>query len=128
MSKERNICQEKSCRNYQSYCRLHLGASAKVIKPIAKESDKRKEVNKEYYKNAKIFVNTHPICQAGIKDVCTKKSVCVHHKKGRNSKEDLMNEKYWLSVCLPCHQVIELNPSYSIQQGFSVSRHSKKVA
>lgn len=128
MSKERNICNIPSCRNYQKYCRLHLNASMKEVKPIAKESDKRKELNKDYYKNAKKFVAANPVCQANIKDVCTRKAVCVHHKKGRNSKEDLMDEKFWLSVCLPCHKVIEENPAFSIQQGFSVSRHSKKVA
>jgi hypothetical protein len=103
-----------------------MNFSVKEVKPIKKESDERKKINrKEYGPNAKQFIVDNPICQAGIKDVCAGKSQCVHHKIGKASKEELLDEKYWLAVCFNCHRVIEDNSAFAKQNGFSLSRHSK---
>lgn len=129
MTRDRNICSDRECRNYGSYCRIHLGASVKEIKPIAKKSKEREKLDrKEYAPKAKQFVKDHPVCQAGIPGICSKDSVCVHHKAGKNSKVDLLDETRWLAVCFPCHRIIEENPDYARQQGFSLSRHSKDTA
>jgi hypothetical protein len=126
---EKSICNIPSCRNYQRYCRIHLSGSLKQPKPIAKESKERKEINrKEYAPKAAEFVKNNPKCQANIKDVCSGASQCVHHKKGKNSKEDLLDNNYWLAVCFNCHRVIEDNPAFARQEGFSISRHKKERA
>lgn len=116
-----------SCRicDNGGYCRLHPKPLLKEEKPIAKQSDKMKQAMKEYTKSAKKFKAAHPNCFARIKDVCTGKTTDIHHMKGKKSKEDLLDEKFWLPVCRACHNVIEKNPLYSRQQGFSVSRLTK---
>ena len=58
--------------------------------PIKKVSDNRKELNKEYYKDAKLFIKENPLCQLQMNG-CTKKAQHVHHVKGRIGK--LLMEK-----------------------------------
>ncbi len=124
----KDLCQDKNCSNYLKYSRYchHVGFTIKPETVIKKESDKRKEVNrKEYGPKSRKFVKDNPNCQAAISGLCDGKSKCVHHKKGKNSKDDLLDEKYWLAVCFSCHRCIEDNPLFAKEQGFSVSRHSK---
>ena len=118
-----DLCQIPTCRNYQKYCRIHLVQTFKAAPSPKKEADSRKEVNKEYKKLAKTFITLHPKCQVqGCKSV----SECVHHKRGRVG-ELLLDTKYFMAVCLPCHQKIELNPSWSKKMGYSESRLKEKV-
>jgi hypothetical protein len=126
---KKSICTVKKCPCYGRYCRTHGIASLKPLPTIKKESEKRAEVNrKEYGPKARKFVKDHPKCQAGIEGICTGASKCVHHKKGRHSKEDLLDERYWLAVCFNCHRTLEENPVFAKQHGFSISRHSKKAS
>lgn len=119
-------CEVKGCKSFGKYCRLHGSASIKPLPKIKKESEKRAEVNrKEYAPKAAKFIKDHPTCQAHIDGICSGKSQCVHHKKGKNSKDDLLNENFWLAVCFNCHRAIEESPVFAKQNGFSISRHSK---
>jgi hypothetical protein len=102
---------------------LHQTQTFKPPVSIKKESDPRKEVNKEYNKLAKQFITLHPKCQ--VKS-CNAPSACVHHKSGRVG-ELLLNTKYFLAVCLPCHRKIEENPTWAKKEGYSVSRISEKL-
>lgn len=123
---EKNKCSVRGCVNEGRYCRLHANLVIKKVPEIKKESDKRREINrKEYAPKAKAFVQTHPKCQAAIEGICDGPSKCVHHKKGKHSKEDLLDEKFWLAVCFSCHAAIEASPLWAKQMGFSVSRLSK---
>jgi hypothetical protein len=114
------LCTVKGCTNEGRYCRLHQVLTFKPSAPIKKESEDRKEVNKEYRKKAKAFVKRNPKCK-----VCGKPSECVHHKKGRIG-DNLMNEKTWLPVCLSCHKMIEENPTEAKEKGYSDSRLKKR--
>jgi hypothetical protein len=97
------------------------------LRSLKRKAKKEGKINqKEYKPKADEFIKRYPICQANIDGVCKKISVCVHHKRGKHSTEDLLDENYFLAVCLPCHEVIEKNPAWAKQQGFSVSRLSPK--
>jgi hypothetical protein len=123
----KDICQNKACFNYGKYARMcgHWKMVVGKPEPIKKVSKKREQVNrKEYAPKAKAFLKEHPKCQAATA-ICTGASQCVHHKKGKHSHEDLLDEKFWLAVCFSCHRAIEDNPSWAKEMGFSVSRLSK---
>jgi hypothetical protein len=127
MSKERNICSVKGCINEGRYCRIHIGYSVPVKADISKKSDKQKELDKKYNKVRKAFIALNNVCQANLEG-CTKVAADVHHKAGRATEELYLNPKLFLPVCRNCHTIIEKNPAFSKQQGFSVSRHSKNKA
>jgi hypothetical protein len=117
------LCTVKGCPNEGKYCRFHLVETFKTSVPIKKESDSRKEVNKEYRKIAAQFIKSHPKC--AVKG-CKKASECVHHKAGRVG-ELLLNKSLFLPVCLEHHRQIEENPEWSKENGYSISRLKEKV-
>jgi hypothetical protein len=127
MSKSRNICTVKGCRNEGAYCRLHLSFSVPTTPEINKVSDKKKQLDKEYKKVRKQYLSAHPLCEAKIEGVCSKVAVEIHHRAGKATEEDYLNSDLFLAVCRPCHNVIEKNTAFSKQQGFSVSRLSKRA-
>lgn len=120
-------CQVKGCRNEGKYCRLHLGYTVPVVKEVAKVSDSQKEILRQYKKVRAQFLKEHPFCEAKLPTVCTKIATQIHHKKGKVGSEDYLNPDHYLATCHGCHDVIEKNPAWAKQQGFSVSRLSKKV-
>jgi hypothetical protein len=125
---EKTICNEPSCYNYGRYCRLHL--SGVLNKPVAikKESKERAVVNrKEYGPKSRQYVKDHPKCELNFKDVCTKKSQCVHHVRGKNSKEDLLNEKYWKASCFNCNTYVEQHDAEARAKGLKQSKFSSKA-
>ena len=87
--------------------------------PVKKVSDKRKEENKEYEKKRKAYVKSHPNCEAQIVDSCRKKSQDIHHKRGRKTKDDRLNEEHWLPICRPCHIYITAHPAVAYELGLS---------
>jgi hypothetical protein len=121
MSKSRNICTVKGCRNEGAYCRLHLSFSVPTTPEINKVSDKKKQLDKEYKKVRKQYLSAHPLCEAKIEGVCTKVAVEIHHGAGKATEEDYLNSDLFLA------ELKEKKPAYSKQQGFSVSRLSKRA-
>jgi len=107
------------------YCRQHLKAVIPEKKQLSKVSEKRKAEEKEYKKKRAAFLALHTICQAKIEG-CKGKATEVHHMKGRVG-DNYLNMKYFLSVCHHCHDIIERNPAFARQQGFSLSRLAKPV-
>lgn len=51
-----------------------------------------------------------------------KEATEVHHRKGRNTIELLLDEAHWLPVSREGHVKIELNPKWAKEQGFSEYR------
>ena len=90
--------------------------------PIKKVSDKRKELNKEYFKLVERFKIDNPNCIAKINEHCTRLTDDPHHKKGRGKY--LLDVSLWVPVCRSCHQYIEQNPLDAIKRGLSFSRLS----
>lgn len=117
-------CQKKGCVNYGRYCRQHLGYAVPEKKEVPKVSQKKKELDKQYLKVRKTFLANHPVCMAHLEG-CQKKANQVHHMKGKATEEDYLNVKFFLAVCMNCHEIIEKNPAFSRQNGLSVSRLKK---
>ena len=98
----------------------------KKVKPIAKVSPKRKEENKEYSKEAKAYLAANQVCEAQVVENCTGKSIEIHHKRKRNSKDDRINEANFIAVCRPCHLWIEAHPKQAKELGLSESHLKSK--
>lgn len=122
------LCDIPTCYSYQKYCRLHSSTQVKEKEPIAKVAESSKKSQGEYNRKCAKFKKEHPLCQAKLKDICKKVTADIHHMKGKASKEDLLNEKYWLAVCRACHDHLHANPAFAREQGLSVSRHKKQTA
>jgi hypothetical protein len=120
-------CQVKGCSNEGRYCRKHASLTIKPVPEINKVSEKKKEMDKQYKKIRAAFLKSHPFCEANIEG-CGKVAVEIHHKRGRIGEDDYLNDKYFLAVCRPCHHLLELNPAWAKQNGFSLSRLSKKAS
>jgi hypothetical protein len=126
MAKQAN-CNDPKCKNYGKYARycMHVTGSLKPVKPIPVASKKMVKSLAEYQKIAAKFKRDHPVCQAQLKDVCKTKTTDVHHMKGKIG-ELLTDTKYFLAVCRSCHSVLETNPLFARERGFSLSRHKKE--
>jgi hypothetical protein len=92
----------------------HFKANA----PIKSKSDKRRADERVYSTLRKVFLESHPYCQAGLQG-CRGRSTEVHHKAGRTG--DLyLNVKFWLACCRHCHDWIGLHPTEAIAKGLSI--------
>lgn len=90
----------------------------KKKQPIPKVSKKRQSKEREYQKLRRAFLEKNPVCQ--VKE-CRRFANDVHHKKARIG--DLLTDvSHFMAVCRLCHQKIELNPKWAIENGYSVSR------
>lgn len=87
---------------------------------IPKQSEKTKELNKEYKKKVLEFLLKHPKCQIKSPS-CTKKATTVHHTKRRGV--NLMNEKDWKASCWPCNSWVESHDKEAREQGHLKSVH-----
>jgi len=90
-------------------------------KPIARRSPKRAKQERVYSKLRKDFLLSSPTCQAQLPNTCKHHSTDVHHMKGRIG-ELLTDTNFFLSVCRPCHDWIEMHPIEAKELGFSISR------
>lgn len=45
----------------------------------------------------------------------------IHHKKGRCGIR-LCDDRYFLAVCLCCHEKITFNPKWAMEKGYSLDR------
>ena len=92
-----------------------------IRKPIAHRSSRKKKEDFQYSKQSKTYKENHPNCYACIPNTCTHRTTDVHHKAGR-IEELLLDQRYWLPVCRPCHDWIETHPQESRDLGYSVSK------
>lgn len=86
---------------------------------IAKTSDKENSRQNKYKKIRKQFLVDHPKCEV---EGCRKVAVEVHHKAGRVG-ENLFNDL--LAVCSGHHRMIETQPQWAKDNGYSISRLNK---
>jgi len=66
-----------------------------------------------------VFLNDNPFCK-----VCGKSATDVHHMRGKIG-EDLTDSRYFLAVCRGCHTLIEENPTWAKEKGYSLNRLDK---
>jgi hypothetical protein len=93
----------------------------KKAKPIAPRSVKRAKEEKIYLGKRLIYLKEHPRCEARIQGICLGQADQIHHKKGRIG-DDLIDETNFLACCGPCHNYIENNREFAMEQGFSIKR------
>lgn len=87
----------------------------KQSRTIDKASPKRKENLTLYAQQARQWI-------AGKRCACCgDPATDVHHKKGRTN-DLLLEKKYWLPVCRPCHNLITEDSAWAIAEGYSISR------
>jgi hypothetical protein len=82
---------------------------------IKKVSEKRK-VQNDAYSKARLTWIVGKRCQC-----CGDPATVIHHRAGR-SNEMLLEKKYWLAVCSPCHDEIHANPVWAASQGYMLKR------
>jgi hypothetical protein len=55
----------------------------------------------------------YPHCQ-----ICAKRrSYDIHHTAGREGPM-LLNHRYWMAVCRPCHTRVHENPAWAREKGY----------
>jgi hypothetical protein len=112
------LCTVKGCPNEGRYCRFHKVETFKGFAPLKTEADVHKLLMKSYKKIAKIFMTKNRKCQ--VKG-CKKPAECIHHKAGRIG-EKLLDQKNFLAVCMEHHRMIEDNPAWAKENGYSILR------
>ena len=132
------LCEMDDCDRVKEgntpYCSTHnhglrrlardLSAPKKAPKPLKrtplkKASPKREEQNMEYNAARNVWL-AGKLCAC-----CGDPASDVHHKLGRTN-ELLLEKKYWLPVCRPCHVLITTDTEYAIKNGYSLSRNKKQ--
>ena|ERR1035437_1916828 len=90
------------------------------LRPTAKRKQKDRGL---YAKKARAFIEANPECQAcaEVHDIFreARPSSQIHHRAGRNGKL-LLDERYWLPVCAPCHRWITDNGRAARTLGLTV--------
>lgn len=93
----------------------------KKIKPF---SDKRAKLNREYAEKSRPYWKGKD-CAIRAPG-CQKKASGIHHMKGKDSPELLMDKKWWLPACTYCNCIwLEENDAEARRLGFKVSRLNK---
>jgi hypothetical protein len=102
------------------YCG-ELKPTLKPRKRINPVSNKRRIEERQYSAKAKHFLINRPFCE--VED-CHNKAVQVHHKARRG--RFFLDESTWLAVCQECHEKIEHNPKWAIENGYLCSEEEKR--
>lgn len=115
----KNIDGKKYCKS----CTFKLQPS-KSIQPYSK---RRKEQQKLYSEQIKVFKEKNNCCIARVSPECTgcdAKYITISHTKGR-IEDLLLDEKYWQPICFFCHQWITEHPKEAKELGLELSRLNK---
>lgn len=94
-------------------------------KPIQRRSKKRAAAERQYSKQRAIFLQTHDRCKMGhYAFMPCSGELTVHHQRGRIG-DLLLDEKFWIALCMGHHEFVETHPMWAKENGFSLSRLSK---
>lgn len=93
-------------------------------KPINKISSNHRKTLDEYNPKRKEFLKARPLCEVKL-EVCTKKATCIHHKKGKHSRELYLDENYWMASCISCNGRIEEIGGKAYELGLKIRHNSK---
>lgn len=123
---EKFIWKNEKGNRYCKYCWTRkqpktVKSVTKTYKPIAPRSLKRAKQERDYSKLRKTFLLSFPSCTAKLPNICKHHSTDVHHMKGRIGPL-LTDIKFFLSVCRPCHDWIEVHPIEAKELGYSISK------
>lgn len=84
--------------------RFAVKDATKVVKPIKKVSDGRKEANEAYKPLRLDYLKHQPVCEINLSG-CTRKATQIHHAS--MSELDYLNTDTWFSACMHCHHRLE---------------------
>lgn len=84
-------------------------------KPIAKQSDKRKDRETIYQEKRDKYMDNHPICECCESNF----SEDLHHKAGRIG-DLLTDESKFMACCRECHTWIHEHPKESREKGYLI--------
>jgi len=108
-------------------CAPETKEDAPIIKKSYKmrtESKKRAKEKKIYLSRRKGLLILNPKCEPN-EEGCELESNQIHHKKGREGPL-LNDQRFFLYTCGNCHRVIEDNPEWARNMGYSLSRTKTK--
>lgn len=137
------VCGQENCGNYvfsNGYCKWHQASRTdkkwlngskgqltkeSVLKPttskrIKQISDKKLEELKEYRIVRDRYFKNNPVCEFPN---CSSREITLHHAKGRIGSL-LTDDRYFKSLCMYHHRVIEENPTEAKRLGLSFDRLS----
>lgn len=139
-------CADKECENeFQVFNSLQKYCSAKCLnknrkvdlklkspKPIKKVSDKRK-MEDIIYRSERIKFLSLPENQ--ICPITGQKTTQIHHKMKRRGYADewarenkvslYLDKRFWLAVSHEGHEMIENNPDWAVEKGYSIRSNQK---
>ena len=101
-------------------CDYCYKSKQKKIKPI---SESHKKTLDEYSPKRKVFLEERPYCELKLKG-CTHFATCVHHKKGKHSKQLYLDEKFWMASCINCNRVVEEIGEKAYELGLKIKHNS----
>ena len=88
--------------------------------PMRRRSPRMVRLMAGYLRQRETFLLANPEC-----GVCrVNRATQIHHRKGRLGAL-LVDERFWLAVCYPCHGILEANPAWAREQGYSLDRLGK---
>jgi len=115
----------------KGYCTSHQNLRTdkkpkfKKVKQIAKISARRKTERQIYSVKRRMFLKEKtcefPNCN---KKHTEENQLTIHHKKGTNNGR-LLDEQYFMAVCLEHHQYIEEHREESFEKGWLIKRNGK---
>jgi hypothetical protein len=139
-------CADKECENefqvfnsLQKYCcakclnkNKKVDLKLKSPKPIKKVSDKRK-MEDIIYRSERIKFLSLPENQ--ICPITGQKTTQIHHKMKRRGYADewarenkvslYLDKRFWLAVSHEAHEMIENNPDWAVENGYSIRSNQK---
>lgn len=116
-------CQWPDCEarteGNTDYCGSHNRQLRKTGKPVVNDKPK----DQEYQAKVKRW-KVGKVCALKDHSKCSGPITC-HHRKGRIG-DFLMDDKWWLPVCLGHHRYLETHPQEAYEHGWSLLRLSNE--
>jgi hypothetical protein len=125
-----NGCKEEKliykCIDGKKYCKyctyILIPPKQTVTKTVINRvSDKKKQKDVEYSKLRKLYLESHPFCEANLPGICTAEATDIHHKSGKIG-DDYLDVTNFISLCRACHLWVENHPIEAKELGFSKNR------
>lgn len=113
--KESYIFAKKMCK----YC--YSKKTAKRVNPISK---KHQQTLKAYTPKRAGFLSANQYCQLRLSG-CTNLATCIHHVKGKSSRELYLDESNWMASCIHCNNEVERIGAKAYELGLKKLRTGK---
>ena len=125
-----NGCKEEKliykCIDGKKYCKyctyILIPPKQTVTKTVINRvSDKKKQKDVEYSKLRKLYLESHPFCEAKLSGICTAEATDIHHMSGKIG-DDYLDVNNFIALCRVCHVWVENNPTEAKELGLSKNR------